>query len=74
MQLPEIRSKVKKLKRVVGITNSIEVKPTLSPTELEDKDEAACGGVSSLMPAVSLWRFKVAPSILRHRVFMARKR
>jgi osmotically-inducible protein OsmY len=36
-----IESAVKKLKGVVGIINSIEVKPTVSPTEVKDRIEEA---------------------------------
>lgn len=34
-------SAVKKLRGVVGVTNNIEVKPTVSPTEIKDKIEDA---------------------------------
>ena len=43
MAIPEdlAESAVKKLKGVIGVTNNIEVKPTVSPTEIKSKIEEA---------------------------------
>jgi osmotically-inducible protein OsmY len=49
-------SAVKKLRGVIGITNNIEVKPQVSPTEVKSKIEEACGGAPNSMPAVFAWR------------------